>query len=364
MKIEGKRIANSRSKQISSPQCTPLLDTPLLHAFDPSRNATSRTYSFDALGRLESVAEGGNRDTVLGTLEDPRAHNLYLYLQNDPLNNIDPSGHQLVMGGSVNQTLPLWQNCTACNRGMNIPVGRANCARCGQPRNPDSINVRCHICRTLNCRNAACRPQPRPATPTPPGGGSNANQNAGTANNAGNKKNSANVQSSGGTLEIRMRSAVVTSITVLSMNIISRDPVEDRFATGIDGALTVTPIPGRGIANLKKLPKGGARLTTTDLLVDIPYIGLVAWAYDTQMNRAVRGSITYNAVVTLNFRYRRFTNERFRNDSQSRRFYDRSFTGRVNGAFEWQARNALRDAASDNLRVEMKNNGHRFVTIR
>jgi len=38
-----------------------------------------------SLGRFIS------RDTVLGTLEDPRTHNLYLYVQNDPLNAIDPS---------------------------------------------------------------------------------------------------------------------------------------------------------------------------------------------------------------------------------------------------------------------------------
>ncbi|MCL2437624.1 MAG: hypothetical protein FWC99_00815, partial [Coriobacteriia bacterium] len=34
-----------------------------------------------------------SRDTVLGTPEDPRTHNLYVYVANDPLNHIDPSGH-------------------------------------------------------------------------------------------------------------------------------------------------------------------------------------------------------------------------------------------------------------------------------
>jgi len=39
------------------------------------------------LGRFVS------RDSVLGTLEDPRTHNLFLYVANDPLSKIDPSGH-------------------------------------------------------------------------------------------------------------------------------------------------------------------------------------------------------------------------------------------------------------------------------
>jgi len=39
-----------------------------------------------------------SRDSVLGTSEDPRTHNLYTYVANDPLNWLDPSGHTAVPG--------------------------------------------------------------------------------------------------------------------------------------------------------------------------------------------------------------------------------------------------------------------------
>ena len=52
-----------------------------------------------SLGRFIS------RDSVVGTLKDPRTHNLYVYVSNDPLNMIDPSGH-IAVAGSNRRQLP------------------------------------------------------------------------------------------------------------------------------------------------------------------------------------------------------------------------------------------------------------------
>ena len=139
------------------------------------------------LGRFVS------RDSVLGTLEDPRTHNLYLYVQNDPLNHIDPSGHQLQMGTSGNQPASLWGNCTLCNNdGRNVPAGRTHCARCTRARIPTP---------TPPPQPVWVQPpgNPNPAAwSAPPSGGTtqasnNASAKAKAAEVKTNKKNSVNV---------------------------------------------------------------------------------------------------------------------------------------------------------------------------
>jgi len=90
------------------------------------------------LGRFVS------RDSVLGTLEDPRTHNLFLYVANDPLSHIDPSGHVMIVGSNINQTVTVWNRCPQCRNGdtpRNIPADLDRCPRCTRHRRP------CHVPR-------------------------------------------------------------------------------------------------------------------------------------------------------------------------------------------------------------------------
>jgi len=83
------------------------------------------------LGRFVS------RDSVLGTLEDPRTHNLFLYVANDPLSHVDPSGHVMVAGsGGHAGTVRPDGVCPRCNNGRNVPGGHTRCPRCGSLRIP------------------------------------------------------------------------------------------------------------------------------------------------------------------------------------------------------------------------------------
>ena|GEM_PF-3908437 len=76
-----------------------------------------------------------SRDSVLGTSEDPRTHNLYVYTSNDPLNHKDPSGHVAVVGSSSRQTATAFRNCRTCDNGRNLrPLVRLRCGVCGRTR--------------------------------------------------------------------------------------------------------------------------------------------------------------------------------------------------------------------------------------
>ena len=146
-----------------------------------------------------------SRDSVLGTLHDPRTHNLYLYVQNDPLNNIDPSGHTMQMGTGSNQPATLWGNCTLCNNdGRNVPANRTHCARCTRPR----IDA-CRECGRQGCRGQCMTPARN--APLPPGSGANTGQRAGDANNAGHKHNSNNLPDSRDDSSIPARGATATT---------------------------------------------------------------------------------------------------------------------------------------------------------
>ena len=106
---------------------------------------------------------------------NPRTHNLYLYVQNDPLNNIDPSGHVLQMGTSGNQPATLWGRCPLCNDNYrNVPRNRTHCARCTRPgicgrcnsgRNFPANLVTCDRCgrrRPLQGSGSSRQPTPNP----------------------------------------------------------------------------------------------------------------------------------------------------------------------------------------------------------
>ena len=133
------------------------------------------------LGRFVS------RDAVLGTLEDPRTHNLYLYLQNDPLNNIDPSGHRLVNGGGGGPIGGQKPNCTHCRNGANLTWILPVCVFCRRTRTASqqtstSQANRCIECGRQGC-NRACMTPARNAPLPPPSGGGNQAQRGTQANN-------------------------------------------------------------------------------------------------------------------------------------------------------------------------------------
>ena len=132
----------------------------ITEAITQTRNVT--TYRYDAFGNVEREGTSSNpftcnqerfdscanlqylraryvdlelsrfisRGTVLGTPEDPRTHNLYLYVQNDPLTHIDPSGN--IARSILNARLATSRvrNCFTCRNGTVIIPANFNRQRC------------------------------------------------------------------------------------------------------------------------------------------------------------------------------------------------------------------------------------------
>ena len=108
-----------------------------------------------------------SRDTVLGTMEDPRTHNLYLYVQNDPLNFIDPSGHVAHAGGGGGSA----RNCGSCNNGRNLTWILPVCLVCRRTR---SSSLQKNVVVPPNVQPSRPPTSPPPPPPRVPPGIQNA----------------------------------------------------------------------------------------------------------------------------------------------------------------------------------------------
>jgi len=232
---------------------------------------------------------------------NPRTHNLYLYVQNDPLNNIDPSGHVLQMGTSGNQPATLWGNCTLCrNDGRNVPANRTHCARCTRPR-----IVVCRECGRQGCRGQCMTPARN--APLPPSSGNNNNQRANGANGAGHKHNSSLIPGYGTTFFVCWRR---TTYDIRILN--SRLTRFDRDPRTCDTTFALEAI----VQTLA----GGARVPAEiALLVDLYFrdeitleglghmiVGLriPGWfAIEEQLDRLVDVTMAYKGQIEFRFRF-------------------------------------------------------------
>ena len=94
-------------------------------AQDRQRETASGIYHYNARLYNADIGRFPQADTIVPEPQNPAAYNRYSYVENNPVNHTDPTGHGCVASSNytkVSRTTVIYESHTDCTTGWTVPV--------------------------------------------------------------------------------------------------------------------------------------------------------------------------------------------------------------------------------------------------